>query len=300
MGASPQLTIGVVSAGAVGLAVAEACAAAGHTIHSLYAHSAASAQRAAQRLPDAPQRSMEETVHAALVLLAVPDPLLPDVVEQVASHTQDGQIVAHVSGAYGCEILQPVTDTGALPLALHPAMTFTGDPEDTQRLAGCGWGVTADSEIGFAVAELFVASIEGIPVRVPEAHRVAYHAGLVHGSNHLVTLVSDALRILDYALAPDAADSPVAGPVPQSRDSATLLRRLAHAALDNALDERMQRITGPASRDDAPAIARHLDALDELEPRGVDPRTYHRMAEKTAQVTGAFNVERILDIHRFR
>ena len=31
---------------------------------------------------------------------------------------------------------------------------------------------------------------------VPEEHRTLYHAGLAHGANHLVTLVSQAMELL--------------------------------------------------------------------------------------------------------
>ena len=54
-----------------------------------------------------------------------------------------GQLLVHTSGRYGAKVLDPALRAGALPLALHPAMTFTGTPVDVQRLAGCSFGVTA-------------------------------------------------------------------------------------------------------------------------------------------------------------
>src|SRR5262249_61796600 len=88
--------------------------------------------RRAPRLTGAIHREPADVVrHADLVILAVPDdvlaPLVADLGESGAF--RPGVIVAHTSGAHGIGILHPATARGALPLALHPAMTFTGsDP----------------------------------------------------------------------------------------------------------------------------------------------------------------------------
>ena len=50
-------------------------------------------------------------------------------------------IVADVE--HGVSVLEPAVRQGALPLALHPVMTFTGRPDDVDRLAGTSFGVTA-------------------------------------------------------------------------------------------------------------------------------------------------------------
>ena len=38
--------------------------------------------------------------------------------------------MVHTSGRYGIAVLDPAVRAGALPLALHPAMTFTGTGVD--------------------------------------------------------------------------------------------------------------------------------------------------------------------------
>ncbi|WP_426705541.1 DUF2520 domain-containing protein [Corynebacterium auriscanis] len=298
----PQLTVGIISAGAVGTAVGEAFLRSGHHVHGAVARSDSSRTRASKRMPNVPIVQVEQAAHAALVVLAVPDPQLPEVIAEAAQYTQAGQMVMHTSGALGCEVLQPVTDTGALPLALHPAMTFTGAAEDTDRLHGCGWGVTADSEQGYAVAELLVQTLGGVPVVIPEHHRSAYHAAMAHAANHSVALISDALRMLDYVLDSGQAGAGERGagsslPPLQNPDSALLLRKLVHAAVDNALDRRLEGLTGPVAREDAPAVLRHVAALDELGV-GLDP--YIAMSERTAQMTGAVEIERVLSDYRIR
>lgn len=291
----PRLSVGVISAGSVGTAVASVLQRAGHHIHGVVARSEASATRAADRLPGVPVTDIADAARAALVVLAVPDPQLPTVVEEVAAVTRPGQIVVHTAGALGCDVLQPVTDTGALPLALHPAMTFTGRPEDTDNLAGCAWGVTADSDTGSAVAELLVGACGGIAVPVAEEHRTLYHAAMAHGSNHLVTLVGEALRILDHALA-DPGEGHSGVPVAENPDSAVLLRRILPATLAGVLDRRAAALTGPTARDDVDTVLRHLDALRSVDTGGQPlAASYREAALRTARSVGSLNVERALD-----
>lgn len=290
----PRLSVGVISAGAVGTAVAECLLQAGHHVHGVVARSERSRERARMRLPGVPvhDRSGISTVaQAALVVLAVPDPELPEVVARVAQVVRSGQIVAHTAGALGCAVLQPVTDTGALPLALHPAMTFLDRREDSVNLAGCAWGVTSDSETGAAVADLLVTSMGGVAVPVAEDQRTVYHAALAHGANHLVTQVVESLRMLDHALGADSFAS-------EDSRSALLLRRILPAAVDGVLNGRMGALTGPTSRDDATTVMRHLAALRELSTPagGTDlAAAYRQSAERTARAVGALNVERALD-----
>ena len=95
-------------------------------------------------------------------------------------------------------MLDPAAARGVLALALHPVMTFAGRPEDLDRLDGATFGVTAPDELR-PVAESLVVEMGGEPVWVPESARPLYHAALTIGSNHLVTLVNDALTLLTRA-----------------------------------------------------------------------------------------------------
>ena len=80
-----------------------------------------------------------------LVLLTVPDDALQPLAAGLVAtgSVRPGQLLVHTSGRYGTGVLDPAARAGALPLALHPAMTFTGTSLDLGRLAGCAFGVTA-------------------------------------------------------------------------------------------------------------------------------------------------------------
>ena len=82
----------------------------------------------------------------------------------------------HTSGRHGVTVLEPARAHHVLPLALHPAMTFTGTAMDLERLADCAFGVTTDDALR-PIAEALVLEMGGDPVWVAEEDRVAYHCG---------------------------------------------------------------------------------------------------------------------------
>jgi len=135
-------------AGKVGAVLGAALRAAEHAVVGVSAVSDASRERAESLLPGVPILEVQDIVERAeLVLLAVPDDALPGLVEGLAKlgAWQPGQLVAHTSGRFGVGVLHPVRAAGAVPLALHPAMTFTGMSLDLTRLLDCTFGVTADA-----------------------------------------------------------------------------------------------------------------------------------------------------------
>src|SRR4051794_10927553 len=153
-----RLAVGVIGAGRVGSVLGAALQRAGHTVTGVSAVSDASRRRAEALLPGVPVRPVDDVVAAAsLVLLTVPDDALGGLVEGLAAtgSVRAGQLVAHVSGRHGVTALEPLVRRGALPLALHPVLTFTGTSVDLQRLAGASFGVTAPGSLR-PVAEALV------------------------------------------------------------------------------------------------------------------------------------------------
>ncbi|HVX45960.1 MAG TPA: DUF2520 domain-containing protein, partial [Mycobacteriales bacterium] len=178
-----RLAVGVVGGGRVGSVLGGALQRAGHHLVAVSAVSATSRRLVRRHLPDVPVREVDDVVSAAdLVLLAVPDDELPRVVDGLAEtgRWRSGQLVAHVSGAHGIAVLEPVVRAGGLPLALHPVMTFTGTSVDLDRLAGVCFGVTAPDLLR-PVAETLVLEVGGDPVWIAEENRPLYHAALAQG-----------------------------------------------------------------------------------------------------------------------
>jgi predicted short-subunit dehydrogenase-like oxidoreductase (DUF2520 family) len=262
-----RLGVGIVSTGRVGAVLGAALARSGHRVVAAYGVSVASRQRAHTLLPGVPLVTPAEVFEQAdLVLLAVPDDALPGLVEGLVETgaVRTGQLVAHTSGRYGAAVLDPATRVGALPLALHPAMTFTGTALDLERLAGATFGVTAPEPL-WPVAEALVVEMGAEPVRIAEEQRTLYHAALAHGSNHLVTLIADAMDLLRAA-----------GVVEPDR----MLSPLLAATLDNALRQGDAALTGPVARGDAGTVAGHVAEIDRVAPEAV--AAYVALARRTA------------------
>jgi predicted short-subunit dehydrogenase-like oxidoreductase (DUF2520 family) len=237
--------LGVVGAGRVGAVLAAALRARGHEVVAVAGESDASTRRAAALLPGVPVRKPTAVARSCdVLLLTVPDDMLANVVTQLAASgsLHAGQYVVHTSGSHGLAVLSSATAVGARPVALHPAMTFTGTSLDLDRLGQCVFGVTA-GPAERAFAERLVADLGGEVMWVEEHLRGLYHAGLAHGANHLVTLVAQAMELLGAA----GADDPAA-----------ILRPLLEAALDNALAEGDAALTGPIVRGDVNTVRAHL------------------------------------------
>ena len=261
-------------AGRVGAVLASALRSTGHAIVGVSATSQDSRDRADALLPEVPVLEVPEVVERSeLVLLTVPDDVLGELVSGLASlgAFQTGQLLVHTAGRYGVDILHPARACGAIPLAIHPAMTFTGTSVDLGRLVGAPFGVTADAPV-LPIAQALVVEIGGEPVVLEESARGLYHAALAHGGNHLVTLASQAIRALAAA---------------GISDGGSLLTPLLTAALDGALRGGETNLTGPIVRGDVGTVAEHvaeLSALAGAHPELADvPTSYHALARATVQ-----------------
>ncbi len=264
--------------------LAAALARSGHAVVALHAVSELSRLRADALLPGVPIVAVAEVMSAAdLVLLTVPDDVLPGLVTGLvtAGAVRSGQFLVHASGRYGIDVLAPATQLGALPLALHPVMTFTGTSLDLERLSGAPFGVTAPDVLR-PVAEALAVEMGGEPVWVEERDRALYHAALANASNHLVTLVAQSMDLLERA---------------GVSEPARMLGPLMSASLDNALRHGDPALTGPVVRGDAGTVREHLRALTAASPES--RAAYIAMARLTADralAAGTLPAERAADL----
>ncbi len=266
-----RLSVGIVGAGRVGASFGASLRISGHMVVGASGVSEASVTRIDTMLPGVPRIDVEEVVRRSeLVFLAVPDDAIAELAEGIAKvgAWRGGQLVAHCSGRLGLEALDAATRAGAIPLAIHPAMTFTGTSLDLDRMVGATFAVTAPAAF-LPIAQALVVEMGGEPVVLEDAARPLYHAALVHGANHVVTLVSQASSLLAAA----GIDDP-----------GRLLGPLVHASVDGALSDApgaVSTLTGPVVRGDAGTVASHLAALA---PRPEAAQAYRAMALATADI----------------
>lgn len=262
----PRLRVGVIGTGRAGAVIGAALRRAGHEVVACSARGDISRVRAEALLPGVPIVDPRDVAQMCdLLVIAVPDDALSAVVASIADDVRPGQIVMHLSGRHGLEILKPLG--GVVSIAAHPVMTFTGTSLDLERLDDCPFGVTAAGD-GVSIAAALVMEMGGDPVAVSEEQRTLYHAALAHGANHLVTLVAQTLDLLAAA----GVEEPE-----------RIARPLLSAALDNALREGDRALTGPVARGDHATVRAHVAQMPDSD---ID-RTYRALAIATVDRANA-------------
>lgn len=195
---SGRLGLGIVGAGRVGPILGAALAGAGHAIVGISAVSQASRERAESMLPDAPILDVPVLIERSeLVILAVPDAELPGLIAGLAAtgSWQPGQIVMHTAPGFGVGVLAPAVAAGAIPLAVHPALEFTGTSLDLARLAESYFAVTAPGAV-LPIAQALVVEMGGEPVVVAEGDRVAYAEAITTATSFSRSIVEQSAGML--------------------------------------------------------------------------------------------------------
>jgi len=245
----PYRQIGIVGTGRVACALGRALSAHGAQPVQIRGRSWAAAQAAVDRIGHARVADERFVPACDLIVLAVADDALDAVVAQLGERAAmaHGPVVFHVSGKNGVATLEPVRAAGAMVAAIHPAMTFTGDPDsEVRRMDGAAFAITARDDQALAQARRVVGLLGGVAVEIAEQQRALYHAALCHAANHLVTLLAGSCEAL--------AAAGVAAP-------AVVLAPLVRAAMENSLREGFAALSGPLLRGDRGTIANHLEAL---------------------------------------
>ena len=217
-----RLGVGIVGAGRVGPVLGAALGGAGHALVGISAVSDESRDRAEAMLPRVPVLDVPELVERSeLVLLAVPDAELPGLVAGLAAigAWQPGQLVVHTAPGEGTGVLAPAAVAGAIPLAIHPALAFTGTSLDLVRLRESWCAVTAPAPV-LPIALALVVELGAEPVVVAEAHRAAY---------------AEAIRIATAAPAAALAEAVAELRVLGVEQPGRLLGSLVRSSVENAL-----------------------------------------------------------------
>lgn len=194
-----RLGVGTIGAGRVGAVLAAALAGAGHALTGIAAVSEASRERAAAMLPAVPVLPIPDIVERSeLVLLAVPESELEALVTGLAEAGvwQPGQLVLHTAARFGTGVLAPAVRAGAIPLAVHPAMSFTGTSIDLARLPGTWFAVTAPAPV-LPIGQALVVEMGGEPFVVAEHDRAAYGEAIDTAVSFSTAVVDQASGLLE-------------------------------------------------------------------------------------------------------
>ena len=194
-----RLGIGIVGAGRVGPVLGRALAGAGHALTGISAVSDESRERAEALLPGVPVLDVPEVVRRSeLVLFAIPGDELPGLVRGLTETGawQPGQLAVHTAPEHGYGVFAPALATGVIPLALHPALVFTGTSLDLTRLAESTVAVTAPAPV-LPIGQALAVEMGAEPVVVAEQDRPAYAEALAAAREFSSAVVRQALSALD-------------------------------------------------------------------------------------------------------
>lgn len=195
---SGRLGVGIIGAGRVGPVLGAALAGAGHAIVGISAVSRESRDRAEAVLPGVPILEIPEIIERSeLVILAVPEAALAALVNGLAATGawQAGQLVLHTAAGYGTDVLAPARAAGAIPLAIHPVMSFTGTSLDLVRLRESYCAVTAPGAVQ-PIGQALVIEMGAEPVLVEETDRAAYAEAIATATGFSTAIVAQATGLL--------------------------------------------------------------------------------------------------------
>jgi len=222
MNQASRLGVGVIGAGRVGPVLGAALAGAGHALTGVTAGS--DPDRVEAILPGVPVLAADEIARRSeLVILAVPRAELSGLVTGLAEigAWQPGQLVLHTDPAHGAGVLEAAASRGAIPLAVHPAITFTGTSIDLRQLQGAFAAVTAPAAV-LPIAQALAVELGCEPVVVSEQDRAAYGEAIATATEFSSALVRQSAQLLRGI----GIDAP-----------GRYLGTLVHSTIDRALTE---------------------------------------------------------------
>lgn len=193
-----MLDVGVVGAGRAGVVIAAALAEAGHRLVGLSTSSEANRERLSGMIPGAPVLPIQDILReSSLVVVAIPDSRIAPFVSGAAAASlwRPGQLVLHLSAASGTDVLAPAVACGAIPLAVHPNIVFTGTSIDRARLRETTAGVTCPSTV-LPIAQALALEIGCEPVVIAEQDRAAYAEAIDVVSTFSQAIIRQATGIL--------------------------------------------------------------------------------------------------------
>ncbi|UWF77762.1 DUF2520 domain-containing protein [Microbacterium neungamense] len=196
MAAGARLGVGIIGAGRVGPVIGAALAGAGHAITGIT--SGSDDERASAILPEVPVLDALEVVRRSeLVVIAVPHDELPGLVRGIADAGgwQIGQLVLHTDPAFGTDVLRAAAEKGAIPLAVHPAIAFTGTSIDLRQLRAAFAAVTASAPV-LPIAQALAVELGCEPVVIAEADRAAYAEAITTATTFSRSIIGQATGLL--------------------------------------------------------------------------------------------------------
>jgi len=181
--------------------MAQALAGAGHLLVGITANTPDEIDRCDAMLNGVDVLPLGEILsRAELVLLALPEEELLPTIGGISDDKlwKTGQLVAHTSPAHGLGILSAAANAGVIPLAIHPAMKFSGSSLDLNRMRDSFFAVSAP-KVALPIAQALVIEMGAEPVVIQDEQRAAYAEAFEVSTNLSALVVNQAIGLLEAA-----------------------------------------------------------------------------------------------------
>lgn len=202
MNENPRLTCSIIGAGPVGLALAKALADAGHKVLAIATSDTERAEQVNQVMPGLFIGDPDSVASGAdLVLFAIPGEEIAKLVVELVDREslKAGQILISTSPDYGYEVFEPAYSLGVIPLALHPAIRFTGFSSiDRARLQESYVGVDGPEQV-LPIAQMLAMELGGEPIHIPASARKNYAEAISVASTFTNLIVGQSIKLLEEA-----------------------------------------------------------------------------------------------------
>jgi predicted short-subunit dehydrogenase-like oxidoreductase (DUF2520 family) len=191
-----------------------------------------------------------------LLLVAVPDPALPEVAAILAARPQ-ARVVLHTSGSTPAAVLAPLSDHGSAIGGCHPLRAFPAPSEDLAEAADTFFALDGDPA-AVALAHRLAEAWGGSAGTVAPSARLLYHFAATLAAGGVATLMTAVHELASALELPPAAQR---GYLELARSALLAVERAPAPAA---------AITGPLARGDGALVLAELEALRHRLP-GLSP-----------------------------
>jgi predicted short-subunit dehydrogenase-like oxidoreductase (DUF2520 family) len=199
--------VGVIGDEPAGVILAKAWAGAGHELIGVFVESQAAIERVENLLPEVPIAPMAAVAEDAdLLILAVPYADIELTCEGLSDLGVFGpkKIIVQLSPHHDYRVLSAAARLGAIPVALHPLMHFTGTSMDLTVLKNTTVAINAPEPL-LPIAQALAIELGSEPVVIYSEQRAAYSEAFEVASGFSSLVVQQAVGILTDAGVSEAA-----------------------------------------------------------------------------------------------
>jgi predicted short-subunit dehydrogenase-like oxidoreductase (DUF2520 family) len=257
------------------------------TVGSVMNRTAASTQTAIDGLGQGRAvASLEQFDAAGLWLIGVNDDEIEPVALQLSELKPDldGQVVFHLCGRFGPDILQPLKLRGASIAAVHPVRSLTHEGLTLAQFADTPCIAEGD-DAALSALEPIYRAISANWMATDHINRGLYHASL--------SIISNTTKGIGWKTRNWLQDAGL----DEDMASQIIIELLASTLLDLKEHGARKSITGPIVRGDTHTIEAHLAALASAHPQDVDIyRVLARTVLELAHERGDLKPETLADL----